>query len=206
MLAVDWSGDPGLQFGPASSNYFALSLVSFDPEEVSDILAGLRKQQGLPERFEYHFAHGPSKANGIRQGFMNAFVRSSISVHLLVVDKAALPKPPQFPRGIDFVAQQLCSLVLAAPQQDVENAVMLIDGKKDETAPLCKIARVLLSQEMTDCGLSYRLKNIRPAESHRWEGIMVADMTSGAARHSGMGKTPNYLAPLKHKTTINKLP
>jgi hypothetical protein len=120
MLAVDWSGDTGAVTKPAAATYFALAVVAFDEEEIAALLAQLRKDQRLPERFEYHFSEGPTKTDRIFKQW---------------------PHRPNRPRGMG---------------------------------------------------------------SHQCDGIQIADMLAGAARHRVAGKTPDYLAPLTAKVSLKE--
>jgi hypothetical protein len=40
--------------------------------------------------------------------------------------------------------------------------------------------------------------------SHQCDGIQIADMLAGAARHRVAGKTPDYLAPLTAKVSLKE--
>ncbi len=68
----------------------------------------------------------------------------------------------------------------------VENAVMVIDGGKDDKA-LCIRVREALSRKMKAEGHDYRLGKVRPYRSHRSDGVMLADMLSGAAHRAREG-------------------
>jgi len=87
----------------------------------------------------------------------------------------------------------------------VDNAVMVIDGGKDDKA-LCMQVRETLSRKMKAEGYDYRLSKVRPYRSHRSDGVMVADMLSGAARHTAQGKAPDFLAALARKIMLRNIP
>jgi len=70
MFAADESGDPGLDVPGGASRYFSLVLIEYDAEEIRQLLRALRKQQKLPEHFEYHFAQGTSRRDDVRHRFM----------------------------------------------------------------------------------------------------------------------------------------
>ncbi len=87
----------------------------------------------------------------------------------------------------------------------MDNAVMVIDGGKDDKA-LCMQVRETLSRKMKAEGYDYRLSKVRPYRSHRSDGVMVADMLSGAARHTAQGKAPDFLAALARKIMLRNIP
>ena len=202
MLAVDWSGDAGFKIGKGSSNHLALAVVSYDEDEIRAILAALRGEHRLDPDHEFHFTKEPDR---MRAAFMDAHVHAAIEAIVIVVDKRALPKPPKLPRGNDLVSEYISSSVMKLSRDAVENAVMVIDGGKDDKA-LCIQVREILSQMMKAEGYDYRLGKVRPYRSHRSDGVMLADMLSGAARHTAQGKTPNFLAPLKRKIALRNVP
>jgi len=202
VLAVDWSGDAGFKIGKGSSDHLALAVVSYSEDEIRLILADLRREHHLSPDHEFHFTKEPDR---MRAAFMAAHVHATIGAIVAVVDKRTLPKPPKLPRGNDFVAEYISSSVMELSRAAVENAVMVIDGGKDDKA-LCVQVREALSRKMKAEGHDYRLGKVRPYRSHRSDGVMLADMLSGAARHTAQGKEPNYLTPLKRKVTLRNIP
>lgn len=195
MLAVDWSGDAGAAGKAGSAAYFALAIVSYNEGEIGAILAQLRRDQRLPDRFEYHFAEGLGKADRIRHDFIRALTRSDIRVAILCGEKAALPLTEQH-QGVPFLAACICDLLQHLPTEQVDGVALVIDGTKGETKRLCALVRHLLRQQ------PYRPKRPRGIGSHQCDGIQVADMLAGAARHRVAGKIPDYLAPLKSKIIL----
>lgn len=202
MLAVDWSGDAGFKIGKGSSEHLALAVVSYNEDEIRAILADLRHEHHLDLDHEFHFTKEPDR---MRAAFMAAHVHATIEAIIIVVDKRALSKPPKLPRGNDLVTEYISSSAMELSRDAVENAVMVIDGGKDDKA-LCVQVREALSRKMKTEGYDYRLGKVRPYRSHRSDGVMLADMLSGAARHTAQGKAPNFLAPLKRKTTLRNIP
>jgi len=170
-----------------------LAVVSYNEDEIRLILAELRNEHHLDPDHEFHFTEEPDR---MRAAFMAAHVHAAIEAIIVVVDKRALPKPPKLPRGNDLVAEYISSSVMELSRNAVENAVMVIDGGKDDKA-LCMRVREALLRKMKAEGHDYRLGKVRPYRSHRSGGVMLADMLSGAARHPVQGKAPNFLAPLK---------
>lgn len=208
MLATDWSGDPGFKFGSGSgpSRYFSLSLVYYDEDEIRAILDELRKQQKFGPRFEYHFAEGPSKTERVRYGFMHALTTSSISGFVVTVDKEAMPREMGQLHGNAFVAAELCSLLLRLPDEHVDKAMLLVDGEKKDAAPVCDATRRQFKQRAETLSRACRLGKVKPAASHRTDGIMVADMLAGAAQHVAKGGVPDFLAPLRRKILVVRSP
>jgi len=206
VLAADDSGDPGLDLPGGASPYFSLALIQYDEDEVRELLSMLRKQQGLLPHFEYHFAEGASKRDKVREGFMRALAGSSISGVAVIVNKRELPQEMQRLRGPDILADQLCSLMLSLSDEQLDKATMLLDGEKKGTERLRKAVKRLFRQRISAAGRDCHLEDINAAESHRNDGIMVADMIVGATQHLAKGKSPNYLAPLERKITIIRVP
>ncbi len=206
MLATDWSGDPSFKVGDGASRYFSLSLVHYSEDEIHAILKELRKQQKLPPYFEYHFAKGPSKTQRVRQGFMQALTNSHISGFVAALDKKALPQEMTQFHGVDFIADQLCSLVLRLPDEQIDGAMLLVDGEKKDTRPLCTVTKRRFRQRADVLQRACHLEDVKSAESHRNDGIMVADMLAGAAQHAAKGAEPDFLAPLRRKITVIRSP
>jgi len=206
VLAADDSGDPGLDVARGASPYFALALVQYDEEDIRERLRALRQQQGLAPHFEYHFAHGPSRKDKIRDGFMRALAGSSISGAAVIVTKAELPEEMQRLSGPEVLAHQLCALLLRLPDEQLDKATVLLDGEKKGTERLRKAAKRLFRQHISMAGRACHLEDMTAAESHRNDGIMVADMIVGAAHHVARGKSPHYLTPLARTITIIRAP
>lgn len=202
MLAVDWSGDAGLKIGGGSSDHLVVAVVSYDEAEITSVLDALRRQMRRDPSHEFHFVKEPERT---REAFMTALIHANIEAVVVTVNKRGLPKPPRLPRGDDLVVDLICSSTMQLSRAAVENAVMVIDGGKDAKA-LCTQVRKSLSQRMRAEGFDYRIGKVRPYRSHRSDGVMVADMLSGAGRHTALGRSPDYLAPLRDKITRRAIP
>lgn len=198
MLAVDWSGDAGAAGKAGSTTTFALAVVAYDEEEIAAIIAQLRQDQRLPERFEYHFTEGPSNYDHIRHGFMQALTRSTMRAAILSGNKAALSITRQ-QQGVSFLAARICELLEHLPIEQIDGASMVIDGKKGETKRLCTTIMRLLKPWPN------RPNRPRGMGSHQCDGLQVADMLGGAARHRVAGKTPDYLVPLKSRIILKEV-
>lgn len=208
MLATDWSGDPGFKLNSDndSSRYFSLSLVYYDEDEIRAILGELRRQQKFPPHFEYHFAKGPSRTARVRHGFMQALRSSSISGFVITVDKKAMPHEAGQLHGNAFVAGELSSLLLRLPDEQVDKATLLVDGQKKDAKPVCDATKRQFKQRAEKLSRECHLGKVKPAESHRTDGIMVADMLAGAAQRAVEGGTPDYLASLRRQITVVRSP
>jgi hypothetical protein len=114
LLAVDWSGDAGLS-NKGAAQHFALAVVSIDDDEVRQILSELRKQQRLPEHFEYHFTQGPCRTDSIRHGFMRAITQTGLYATVVGIDKAGLIRSGFRQGGVTFVAHHLWGLLQSMP-------------------------------------------------------------------------------------------
>ncbi len=173
---------------------------------MREILDELRRQQKLSPHFEYHFAEGPSKAERVRRGFMQALTNSSISGFVVTVDKEAMPREVERLHGNAFVVAELSSLLLRLPDEQVDKAILLVDGKKKDAKPVCDATKRQFKQRAEKLSRACRLGKVKPAESHRNNGIMVADMLAVAAQHAAKGGALNYLAPLQRKITVVRSP
>ncbi len=205
MFAADESGDPGLDVPGGASRYFSLVLIEYDEEEIRQLLRALRKQQKLPEHFEYHFAQGTSRRDDVRHRFMEAVASSTTTGVGVTVDKRALPQAMQKLGGPGILADQLCSLLLKLPDARLNNATVLIDGNKRGSKRLCQATEKQFRQRVRTSTRTCYLKGVKAAESHRTDGVQVADMIVGAAQHSASKKKFDYLVPLRHKIPIERI-
>lgn len=189
-------GSGGSDETPAAI-YFALAVVAYDEEEIAAVLAQLRKDQQLGERFEYHFSEGPTKTDRIRLAFMQAVKQSSMRAAILSGSKAALSLNKDH-HGIAFLSASICELLTELPLEQIDGVSMVIDGTKGETKKLCDGIMSHFKQ------WPYRPKRPRGMGSHQCDGIQIADMLAGAARHRVAGKTPDYLESLTAKINLKE--
>jgi hypothetical protein len=55
-FAGDESGDVSFSFGKGASRYFVVAVVgTSNPDRLRSVLADFRRQENLPESFEFHF-------------------------------------------------------------------------------------------------------------------------------------------------------
>ncbi len=197
MLAVDWSGDAGAVTKPAATTYFALAVVAYEEKELSAILAQLRSDQRLPEHFEYHFAQGPSKTDRVRHDFMRAINHVDLRAAILSGSKTALSLSKHH-QGLAFLTASICDLLTELPRDRTAGVSLVIDGTKGETKQLCEriMSRIKAWPE--------RPNRPRGMGSHQCDGIQLADMLAGAARHKVSDKTPDYLEPLMAKVILKE--
>jgi hypothetical protein len=137
---------------------------------------------------------------------MKAFAESRLYAAVVGIDKAGLIRSGFRQDGATFVAHHLWELLQSMPAELIDDRVLLVDGQKADVKPVCSMLKTYLRRGQRDPNRMCRLKSMRPAESHRCEAIMVADMLAGATRHIVAGKTPDYLAPLRKKIHLSQIP
>src|ERR1044072_1023977 len=90
---IDASGDSVLKLNAGSSKYFTLALVAFQNHDealaADDRISLLRKEQGLPDNFEFHF-HKVSLA--YRRIFLEAIAPYDFFYFAVVINKANIAR------------------------------------------------------------------------------------------------------------------
>lgn len=185
---VDWSGDTGFKFALGSSTHLALSLVSsVDYAGLRRGLITLRRQLGLPQEFEFHFAHN---SNATRAAFFAILPYLVWDGAVLVVDKHRLPREFARMREPTFYGFFLGHLLARAPLHLIEVKRLLIDDRA-KNSPLVRGMRIAASPVLLARGLK-RTPKVRGEPAHRWDGLQMADMLAGALMEQKHGGT-NYL-------------
>jgi hypothetical protein len=202
VLAIDWSGDAGInpKKVPARPTFLGLAVVAYaDEAEVEEILHAVRRDRRLAPRHEFHFA---DENPGVRTAFMAALARAPITVATAVVDKtqACTCGSWAWGTGDDLLHELMLQCIEQMPREVVEEAVVLIDGNKS-AKPFCTCARKVLTEGFRAGRHDYRIDRVKPSESQRTPGVMIADMLAGAARYAALCGQPTYLDPVKKKIT-----
>ena len=187
MLAIDWSGDAGLDRAGGASAFLTLAIVACDEPVVTAVLTQLRETLRLPRDYEFHFAH---ELDRTRAAFAAAIPRAILAATVVVVDKPAVRQQRPGLLGNELLATVIATALPALPRATVERATVIIDGGKD-AKKLCARVRQELSLVMADQGLPYRVGKVRPHHSPRHDGLMVADMLGGAAYHHARRRHPD---------------
>jgi len=79
-------------------------------------------------------------------------------------------------------------------------------GRNKDAKPVCDATKRQFKQRAEKLSRECHLGKVKPAESHRTDGIMVADMLAGAAQRAVEGGTPDYLASLRRQITVVRSP
>jgi len=122
---------------------------------------------------------------------------TSMRAAILSGNKAALSLNKHH-QGISFLTASIFDLLAELPLDQIAGVSMVIDGTEGETKKLCDGIMGQFKQ------WPYRPNRPRGMGSHRCDGIQIADMLAGAARHRVAGKSPDYLAPLTAKFRLKE--
>ena len=128
---------------------------------------------------------------------MQTIKQSSMRAAILSGSKAALSINKHH-QGISFLTSSICELLAELPRDQIDGVSMVIDGTKGETMKLCQ--RLMSHFKL----MPSRPKRPRGMGSHQCDGIQIANMLAGAARHRIAGKTPDYLACLTAKVSLKE--
>ena len=198
LIFIDESGDPGLKIEAGSSKHFAIVLVAFD--DHGDALAAderislLRKEQGFPAKFEFHF-------NKMKPAYRRLFLESVASYNFfyfgVVIDKAKLREREfQFKESIYKYA---CGLLLEYAKPRLSNAIVVVDGS--ESKSFRHELKSYLVRRLKDNSDKCFIKNVRIHDSTTNNLLQLADMVVGAiARfYSGKKDSREYRRLIVHR-------
>ena len=185
LLFIDESGDCGLKLNAGSSKYFTLALVAFRTHEdalaADDRISLLRREQRLPDNFEFHF----NKLNfAYRRMFLAAIAPSNFFYFAVVMDKANFAgRELQFKESL---YQYACGLIFEEAKSHLTDAVVVIDesGSKNFKSEL---KRYLVRRLRDDSGKCF-IKKVRAQDSSKNNLVQLADMIVGAVARSFTGK------------------
>jgi hypothetical protein len=191
---LDESGDPAVSDSASSSSHFALAMVQLPERMPIAQLAAVRKAFHLSPIFEFKY-HTTTPEQ--KRGFFDTIQPFSFRVRVAVIDKSALTKRFALMSGQDFAIEFIIGLTLRAPELDIANDVLIVDGA---TLIFLRALRVRLSEECHKTGRVRPFRKIISGDSSRDDGLQLADMIVGAARHHGMGAESRY-----YRTFANKI-
>ena len=185
LIFIDESGDAGFKLNAGSSKYFTLALVAFQNHDealaADDRISLLRKQQGLPDNFEFHF----NKVNfAYRRMFLKAIASYDFFYFAVVINKANLARRElQFRESLYNYA---CELLFEEAKSWVSNAVVIIDesGSKNFRSELKRY----LVRRLTDDSGKCLIRKVRTQDSSKNNLVQLADMVVGAVARSFTAK------------------
>ncbi len=191
---IDWSGDPGFKFAVGSSTRFALALVSTDDyDELQRALLGLKHRLGVPQGYEFHFAHNPYL---VRRAFFATLSSLAWDAAVLLVDKHKLPVEFARMRAPAFCGAFLEHLLVCVPLSLVEVKYLLVDDARKESR-LVRAMRLATSNALRAQGVA-RTPTMRGEPAHQWDGLQVADMLAGAVAELADGGEDHLKELEKH--------
>jgi len=202
LLAVDWSGDPGMK--PRSLPRCIMTIVVCGNEDaLSDALAKLRCARSLRKDFEFHYTKIDDEA--LRSQFMEA-IAGKFSAVVAVYDKEQMKPKWAWGRDTDLLVQLIVHCVLSLPPQVIHDARMIIDGDREVRA-LRKVLRPTLSKAYQDRGIPERVGKIVPGRSEAYDSIQVADMVGGAVSEAvrRQMKEGRFLKAAGHNVTVLRI-
>lgn len=185
LIFIDESGDPGLKLEAGSSKYFVIALVGFEDHDealaVDDRIAALRREQGFPNDFEFHF----NKLKHVhRHLFLETVAPYKFFYFGVVVEKAKLI-------GREFSFKEsfykfACGLIFENAKTRLNNAIVVIDetGSMDFRREL---KSYLVRRLKDDSGRCF-IKKIKMQSSIKSNLLQLADMVVGAIARSYSGK------------------
>jgi hypothetical protein len=185
LIFIDESGDSGLKIGAGSSKYFTVVLVAF--EDADEALAMdarislLRKEQGLPDDFEFHFS---KMKPGHRRTFLQAIAPCSFFYFAIVINKAKLTGH-QFQQKDSFY-KYTCGLIFENAKPQLSDATVVIDetGSQDFIREL----KTYLVRRLNDESGKCFIKKVKMQTSTKSNLLQLADMIVGSVARSYGGK------------------
>jgi hypothetical protein len=185
LVFIDDSGDSGLKIHAGSSKYFIIALVGFEDHDealaVDDRISQLRKEQRVPDNFEFHFN---KLKTGHRRTFLEAVARYSFFFFAVVIDKTNVAgREFQFNESLYKYA---CGLIFEKAKPCLSNAIVVTDesGSKNFKSEL---KRYLVRRLKDDSGNCF-IKKVRTQDSSKNNLVQLADMVAGAVARSFSGK------------------
>jgi len=198
LVFIDESGDPGLNIEAGSSKYFIVALVAFEDHDealaADDRIALLRKEQGFPARFEFHF-------NKMKPAYRRMFLETVASYNFfyfgVVMDKTKLTE-----RQIQFqvsIYKYACWLLLEAAKPLLNNAIVIVDG--GESKSFRHELKSYLFRRLKDDSGKCCIKSLRVHDSTKNNLLQLADMVVGAVGRSFSGKKDSreYRSLITHR-------
>jgi len=177
LIFIDESGDTGRRILEGSSNFFIISLVLFDDNEIAldcdKRIDLLRRELELASNYEFHFAHNSRK---VREVFLNAIKPYHFTYFSIVIDK-----DPEKLYGPGFDCKEsfykyACHMVFTNALPYLNNATVILDksGSPVFRRGLAKYLREKLNSEGKKI-----IKKLKQQRSSSNNLLQVADYISG---------------------------
>jgi hypothetical protein len=173
-FAGDEAGDSSLNFGKGASRYLVLTLVATrNADALRSVLVDLRKQENLPEGFEFRFNNLASSK--ILEKAMSALRKAEFMVWALVVDKTTLPRIAQELFSTGLYLYFLVDLVNRIPLEYRHKGTLILDEFGSANTALVKLKRTFKAH-----GIRHEFSRIFFRRSRSEDLIQVADLVAGA--------------------------
>jgi len=193
LLAVDWSGDPGVT--AQASRRCIMAVAACESEAAIEAsLHALRDARRLPHGYEFHFTK-THRHEALCAAFMDAVARLSFTASVVVLDKDAMGRRDAWGESDVLLGRLLALALLQLPREVVEGSKLLIDGGA-ETKKLKAIGRPMLSKAYEARHLDYRIGKIAVGDSASSNAIQLVDMVAGAVNYA-LEDGPKGVALLK---------
>lgn len=198
LIFIDESGDPGLNIEAGSSKNFIVALVAFEDHNealaADDRISLLRKEQGFPASFEFHFN---KMKPAYRRMFLEAIASYDFFYCAVVMDKSKLTeRHVQFKESIHKYA---CGLLLEDVKARLNNAIVVVDGSESKRFRH-ELKSYLIRRLKHDSGKCF-IKNVRVHDSTTNNLLQLADMVVGSVARSYSGKKDSreYRSLIAHR-------
>ena len=201
MLAfVDESGDPGRKIANGSSQFFVVSLVTFeDHDEADDCdrrIEALRGELRVPPGFEFHFSEN---SNRIWDTFLAAVSPYSFFYHSF-----ALNKDPNVLSGPGFnfkgsLYKFTARLTFENAKPYLDNAIVVLDSSGDRTVR--NELATYLRRRVTDEDGRKLIKKVKTQRSDGNNLLQLADYVASVSNRAfsgkpdGLSRRRTHLAP-----------
>jgi hypothetical protein len=159
-----------------ATRYFIVNLVLVnDPQPLREYVDRMRSRLGLAPMEEFSFN---KSSNRHRHAFLSGLSDLDFVSRAIVVDKTLLPDDFRHMRSVEFYAFFVAQLLNHLPAGELDRTILHLDCfGAPKTALRCIRQQLAHLQPKDRRGL---LKRIAFKQSHRENGIQVADMIAGA--------------------------
>jgi hypothetical protein len=182
LAFIDESGDPGLKLGAGSSKLFAVAIVVFvDAESATECdraIGALRRDLGLPERFEIRFARN---RDHVRRKFLETVGPHQFHSFVTYVDKATLDPSHARKKGELYQWTMSEAVQLAGPF--LRDATVVIDAAGDRD-----FRNEVAAYLRRTGGRQPRIRKLKLDRSDRNNLLQLADYIVGVAARALAGE------------------
>jgi len=172
----DEAGQTGFKFDLGATRYFIVNLVLVnDPQSLRECVDRMRSRLGLSPMEEFSFN---KSSNRHRHAFLAGLSDLDFVARAIVVDKTLLPDDFRHMRSVEFYAFFVAQLLNHLPTGELDRTILHLDRFGAPKTALRCIRQQLAHLRPKD--RRSLVKRIVFKESHRENGIQVADMIAGA--------------------------